>query len=246
MGYKVYSTSKFKLPQGLEVVLDELGLKFKSFKIVLIKPNICGFYPPDLKLLKALLNYFTELSGLVIIGETESTMYKPEERFQTLGITDLINAYSERVKLMNLIKGDKVRVKVPDPRSVRSLRLPKLVFEVDYFINLAKIGSHPSTVVTGALKNLFGLVAEKYKYFKYHPRGMDRVIADIAKVVKPDLNIVEANDKILLSEDTLAIDVIATKIFGVDPFSVKHFKMIAEDRGSSLEGIISEIEVINV
>ena len=244
MSYKVYLVPKSKLPNSLNAALNELRLSSKEFKIVLIKPNICGFYPPDLELLKALLDYMVKISSTIVIGETESTMYKPKERFQELGIVSLANAYSGKVKVVDLSEGDKVKVNVPNPRSVKTLRLPKLIFNADYLINLARIGNHPSTTITAALKNLFGLIAEKFKYFKYHPRGMNKVIADIAKVIKPNLNIVEVNDEVLISKDVLAVDIIATKMFGVDPFSVKHLRMVAEDREEPLENIVSKIEVL--
>lgn len=245
VSYKVYLISKLKLPNSLNLTLDELGLSSKELEVVLVKPNICGLYPPDLKLLKALLDYVVEISELTVIGETESTMYKPKERFLELGITNLVNAYSGRVRVSDLSEGDKVKVNVLNPRSVRYFRLPKLIFDADYIVNLARIGSHPSTIVTAALKNLFGLVAEKFKYFKYHPRGIDKVIADVAKVIKPNLNIVEVSDKVLVSDDALAVDIIATRMFGVNPLNVKHFRMVAEDRGEDLKEVVNEIEVIN-
>ena len=42
------------------------------------------------------------------------------------------------------------------------------------------------------VKNLFGLLVEKRKYNVYHPLGVDKVIADLAKVVRCNLNVVDA------------------------------------------------------
>lgn len=221
-------------------------LEINSYDKVLLKPNICGFYPPDINMLKTLLQYLVDHVNQILIGDTDSTLHRVETRFYELKLHDLAKDFGGKVLLKNLLSYGKIDVSIPNPRAVKKIPIPTILFNIDYFINIAKIGSHPSTKITAALKNLFGIVAVKGKYFRYHPRGMDKVISDIAKIVKPNLNIVEVNDKILISKDILAIDIVASKMFGIDPFKVKHLVYVAKDRGISLKEIINKIKIIKI
>ena len=240
--YKLDKENIEKLPKVLDkIILKKFGKLYA--KVVLIKPNICGFYPPDLNLLDTLLAYLTHISEVVIIGETNSTIYKPEDRFKQLGIIELMRKYGQKVKALNLMKDKIIKVQVMKPHTLKKIPLPRLVFSCDLLINLARIGRHPTTIITAASKNLFGLVANSHKYIKYHIRGIDRVIADIVKLVKPDINIVEVKNNILVSEDILAVDIIATKLFGLNPLNVKHLNLIAIDEGFDLDEYLSLILV---
>ena len=219
------------------------SLSIDKFDSVLIKPNVCGFYPPDLNLLRVLIKELCSRFNEVIIGETPSTMHSPKERFESLGILDLSKEFNN-VKVIDMIESGVIEIAIPKHHAIKKLPLPKCLFEADFVINLARAGRHPSTKVTIALKNLFGFVAEKRKYFKYHIRGISKVVADVAKVVHPNLNIVEANDHILVSEDPLIVDIVATKHYlHIDPLSVRHFQLVALDRGIRIRDILNNITI---
>lgn len=240
----VYRVHKEYIDKKLYEVIKKLVDK-ETYDTVLIKPNICGFYPPDHHVLMSLLNFFSKVSNRVIIGETESTIHKPLTRYKRLGI-DKIASKFDNVELLDLTHYDVVKIKIPNPHTLREIPISRLVLKCDYLINLARIGSHPTTKITSALKNLFGLIASSHKYFKYHPRGMDKVIADIAKVIKPNINFVEVSDYLLISQDALAIDVIASRLYGINPLEVKHLNLVSEDRGKPLSEFIKHIELIDV
>ena len=225
----------------LKDIFGEKGFK-GPYTRVLIKPNICGFYPPSHLLMKTVVEYFSELSEKVVLVETESTMHKPMSRFRELGYIELFKD-NPRVKFLDLTNFDVVKVSVPEGRALRKIPVSRIVFE-SFLVNVARAGTHPSTRVTIALKNLFGLVSAKHKYLRYHPLGMDKVVADIAKVIKPALNIVEVPGSVLISEDALAVDIVASGEIGIDPFEVKHFHYVAEDKGLSLKDYVEAVKVI--
>ncbi|RLE92634.1 MAG: hypothetical protein DRN04_09710 [Thermoprotei archaeon] len=236
----------YKISSGKIALLKDIFLE-KGFTgpytRVLIKPNVCGFYPPSHLLMKTVVEYFSELSEKVVLVETESTMYKPMNRFRELGYVELFKD-NPRVKFLDLTNFDVVKVSVPEGRALRKIPVSRIVLDFP-LVNVARAGTHPSTRVTIALKNLFGLVSAKHKYLRYHPLGMDKVVADIAKVIKPALNIVEVPGSILVSEDALAVDIVASREIGVDPLEVKHFHYIAEDRGYLLEDYIKSVKIIS-
>ena len=72
---------------------------------------------------------------------------------------------------------------------------------------------------------------------------MEKVIADIAQIVKPDLNIVDAGNKVILGTDALAVDVVACKFIGLDPLTIGHLRLVSEDRNEKLETFIKKIDV---
>jgi len=83
-------------------------------------------------------------------------------------------------------------------------------------------------------------VASKAKFVKYHPIGMDKVV-DVAQIIKPSLNLVEVGDKLVVSDDVLEADIITTRLFGIDPAKVRHFRLYAEITGRGLDSLIEEI-----
>ena len=64
-----------------------------------------------------------------------------------------------------------VEVQVPHPHVLEKVVLPKMVLESDVLVNVPKVGTLPTTRMTCALKNLFGFLPQKRKYYLYHPFG---------------------------------------------------------------------------
>jgi len=220
--------------------VSELVRRVGSGELAVVKPNICGLYPPSASLLRAVI---AELAGRfrrVLVGDSKSTMYEPLKRMKALGYLELVSELgAEAVDLTEL---NVVKVPVPKPHALKAVKLSQLIIEADALVNVAKLGPHPSTRITAALKNLFGLIAEKYKLLKYHPLGVDKVIADIAQVANPRLNIVEVKGLIVVSDSPLAADVASALLSGYDPRSVKHLRLVAEDLGVSLESLVQDVK----
>jgi len=73
---------------------------------------------------------------------------------------------------------------------------------------------------------------------------MDEVIADIAKVVKTDLNVVDANNQIIFGLDPLTVDIAAAQLIQLNPLTVKQLRLVSEDRGKKLEHIIEKLPIV--
>ena len=65
-------------------------------------------------------------------------------------------------------------------------------------------------------------------------------------VVLPDLNVVDAEDKVILGVDPLAVDVVACRFLDLDPFEVEHLNLVSEDRGEKLEDFMERMEVVEI
>lgn len=70
------------------------------------------------------------------------------------------------------------------------------------------------------------------------------MIADLAQIVKPDLDIVDAGSKVILGVDALAVDVVACRFVDLDPLIVGHLRLISEDRNGKLETFMKKIDVV--
>ena len=148
---------------------------------------------------------------------------------------------------------DTVAVQVSAPESVllKRLDLIKLCQEVDAVISLPKLKTHNLTAITGAIKNLFGLVPGMTKP-AYHAKLPDvdkfcDMLLDIVAYVQPVLTVMdgvvglEGNGPstggsprqigaLLVSSDVVAMDAVVCQIVGLDPDELPLFRA-AQRRG---------------
>jgi len=238
----VILSGKENAVQNLSKLITLAEYRFVKARRVVIKSNVCGMFPPDIRLLERTVELFQPFAESIVFGETDSAMHSPEERLRQLGITDLASRHN--VELKNLLKDQIVRKKVPHPHAMIEIPLPSSLFEDVVLVNVAGLGTHRTTGLTCALKNLFGLVAVRSKYSVLHPLGVDLVIADVYQVVKPDLNIVDAGSRVIVGTSALAVDVVAAEVKGINSLDVEHLVLAGKNLGISLEEL--EIEKITL
>lgn len=65
-------------------------------------------------------------------------------------------------------------------------------------------------------------------------------IVDIAQIVKPKLNFVDTEEKVILGRDALAVDIVACRFVNLDPLEVEHLKLVSKDRREDLEDYIKK------
>jgi len=222
---------------------QESGFKIEKCDLALVKPNICGLYHPSIELVAAAIRYLENYADKTVIGETRSTIHNPESQFRRLRINDLAAQFGDRVSTVDLSEEKTAKVRIPKPHVLKEVELPETVLEADVLVNMPKVGPHSTTRLTNALKNLFGVLPERSKYSVYHPPGIDNVIADIAQVVKPDLNIADTDEKVIVGVDPLAVDIVACRFVGLNPLNVKHLRLVSEDRGLRLEDLVGKVKV---
>ncbi len=244
--YRVVICDKNKALNAFPRLLSETGFEPEEYDLVLIKPNLCGMYYPETKLIERTLMFFEPRARKIVIGETKSMIHTPERQFKRFRIYDMIKRFGEKVMAMDLMEDEILDLEIPFPHAVNKLPVPKLVKECDLLINIPKVGKHSDTLLTCALKNLFGLLAEGNKFGVYHPLGVDNVIADLKKVVRCDLNIVDAGKKVIVGVDPLVVDVLACRFVSLNPLKVRHLRLVSEDKGLRLENVLNKLQVIEI
>jgi uncharacterized protein (DUF362 family)/NAD-dependent dihydropyrimidine dehydrogenase PreA subunit len=234
---------------------------------VLLKINLLSASAPEKAItthpsvVKAMVKQVQSAGGIPVIGDSPGGPFNRkmlETAYQKSGMKAVAD---ETGALLNYNTGSK-KVSNPQGRLVKKLDILKLLDEVDVVITMPKLKTHTFTKFTGATKILFGLVPGLTKP-AYHLKFSDidlfsDMLLDILVYVKPSLSVMdgvvgiegdgpgaqgEAKKVrvILASNDSVALDVVATTIIGMKPKDVPILRRAVE-RGMT-SGDVSDIEV---
>jgi uncharacterized protein (DUF362 family) len=234
---------------------------------IVIKPNLCLPHPDDSGTITSstsmdkLLDYLTE-NGIKKIIIADHTLQNADE-FKEIELQNVIKKYPD----VRLILANEERLYEPKEVNGKTLKktdIMKLLQRADLLINFATAKHHAATHVSLAIKNLMGLIWNRALFHT----GMDihRAIADLATVIKPQINIIDAErvllkggpqgpgpvleeKKMFISKDILALDsvVVSRYGFGGKSLSAKEVRhlMAAYENGIG-EIDIEKIEVIKI
>lgn len=202
---------------------------------------------------EAIIHKLKELPIEVLVVESDSTMTNATKAFRVTGMAKMCELNG--VEWINLRKlKDKVDIQIPKSETLNKITVPRIVTE-SAIISAAKMKTHGDTKVTLGMKNMFGLLPDKFKA-KYHARGISKVILDINTVIKPALTVVDGfiamegrgpvsgtpiqMETIIAGRDTVATDATAARVMGFDPNSISHIRKAGE-KGL---GKVNDIQII--
>lgn len=202
----------------------------------------------DPTVVEAIHNVLSDRFEEIVIAESDATSLDALGAAKSSGL--LLTCQRLGLNFVNLSKEkDRVRLKVPKPHRVSEFEVPKVVLD-SVVVSAAKMKTHSDTTVTLSIKNLFGLLPERFKA-KYHILGISQVLADLFQVVKPALSIVEgfsamegagpiggnviAVDTIISASDALAADWVTAMVMGFDPRLIYHLAECAKMAPESIE-----------
>ncbi len=249
------------LVPAVSAMLDRSGISWAG-KTVLVKPNLLGPFPPDSGvithplLVKVLRDELHRRGCRVLVGDNPGVRgYGMVGRMAR--VTGVERAVGE--DFVNL--GLRPRTLRLASRFVDRVVICSEVLEVDLWISVPKFKTHLSTVITGAIKNSYGLLVggEKARLHSVAP-SPDRfgeLLVDVYALRPPDLVIMDAvtgmegngpsggsvrEVGLLLSSDSGgAVDLAACRLMGVDPRKVPS-QRCAEERGLA-PSRLEEVEV---
>ena len=262
-------TSKVALvkgERGKEPVLKALDLiDFKTalagYSTVLIKVNFITDMTwdtgatTDPVVVEAIIEKLRDLPVTVYVVESDATITNATKAFEKTGMKAMCDRVGvECINLRYTKPKDKVKLIVPNEEVLGSVTVPKIVME-SAVISAAKLKTHVNTGVTLGMKNMFGLLPDKFKA-KYHAKGINKVIVDINTVIKPQLTVIDGfvgmegrgpvegtpvhMNLIITSKDVVAADSTGCRVMGIDPHDVSHIRR-AHEKGL---GNIDDIEVL--
>lgn len=241
---KTYLTEDIskKLNEGIEE-LGGWEKYVKAGMTVLLKVNLIGPKPPESaavthsEFVRALTSILKSKGCTVWIGDSSggaiAGISPTEKSFKVAGLEKV--AREEGAIIKNFDREGVVQVEPKGKYKDEKMYIAKPIFEADLVINLPKLKTHSATVYTGAIKNVFGCIPglRKAMYHKIAPDKKDfgEILADIHQASKFHLHIMDGiismqgdgptagsvynANKILISEDPLALDTVAINMLGM-------------------------------
>lgn len=237
---------------------------------VLVKPNLLAAHRPEAavtthpSVVEAVIGLATAAGGHCTVGDspciTGETPSGFERVLETTGIWDAADRTG--ASLVRFDGGGSER-EICSGAVLRRIPLADAVGNADVLINVPKLKTHQLTLLTGAVKNLFGCVPGRRKLELHLQAGDNRelfaqFLVDILKAVRPALSIMDGIvgmdgqgpssgrrrkfGMILASTDPVALDAVVCMAAGLNPMSVPTLRLAQEQGGGTAD--LSAIEVV--
>ena len=229
---------------AVDSCLDKLGglsSLIKPDDRVLIKPNILIAKPPEEavtthpSLIEAIIIAVKKAGAVPLVGDSPGGLVgNVRGHWKVTGIEEVCNRLN--VEILNFESSGVYEKRI----NGNHYHIAKPVLDADFIINVPKIKTHGLTILTCAIKNMYGTIPglTKVNYHKEAPKPSDfaELVVDIFALSKPGLNIVDGiigmdgngpsagNPKemglILASTDAIAVDSLICQILGKNPLKV--------------------------
>lgn len=223
---------------------------------VLLKPNLLSPRAPESAVcthpavVEAVAGLATSVGGKCSLGDSPSLSGETPESFSRLIHTTGMLDAAERAGIEVVRFDDSAREReIPSALVFRRFLLSNALDDANVLINLPKFKTHELTLLTGAVKNLFGCVPGRRK-IEFHlqagadPETFSQILVDLLRAVRPSLSIMDGivgmdgqgpsagrrrNFGLLLaSEDSVALDAVACLVAGVDPMAIPTLRLASE------------------
>ena len=229
-----------------------------SGETILLKPNVLSAKPPESgvdthpEMIRAVARLVKEAGAKVIVGDSPGGVYFKDagSTYEAAGIKKVCD--EEKIELVDFDRA----------RNVRGMPITEWAFAVDGIISLPKMKTHGLTMITGAVKNSYGLAIGLYKaqcHFKApRPEAFCKYVVDVFETAKPRLVIMDGITAmegdgpaagnlrdaglVIAGNDCVAIDSVFAALIGIEPLKVG-ITAEAYRRGLG-EADISKIEVV--
>ena len=237
---------------------------------VLIKPNLLSARPPESAIdthpavVEAIVRLAADAGGLCAVGDSPSTGVDTPEAYERLlqitGMWDVI----ERTGAKSVRFDDSsTEHEIPDARVFRRIPLADAIGEADVMINVPKFKTHALTLMTGAVKNLYGCIPGKRK-IEFHLQAGDnpvlfaQILVNILRAVRPGLSIIDGIigmdgegpnagrrrnfGLIFAGADPVAVDAVMCEAAGIEPMMIPMLRLASEQGLGAAD--LANIEVV--
>ena len=230
--------------ETLGEAIDLIGGIGKLSSPLILKPNLCtdndhtGCANVKVEVVEALVDHI--LKGdrdiEIRIVESDSGSKYADKAFERYGYRAYVNRLSSQkfnISLQNLSKSRLTRFDY-DGYYFSKPELPSPLGDAGSFISVALAKTHSLTMVTGALKNMFGLLPRNDQNF-YHPK-IHEVILDLNRMFSSSLclidgrvgleGVISGNPRslgcVILGRNPVSVDATMARVMGFDPERVRH------------------------
>jgi uncharacterized protein (DUF362 family)/NAD-dependent dihydropyrimidine dehydrogenase PreA subunit len=230
---------------------------------VLLKPNLLSAKDPARAItthplvVETVAALVREAGGKPVMGDSPGGATRGVQRVWD---NTLMSEMAERtgLELVNFEASSSVEIDAGG----YNLYVAKPVIDADVVINLPKLKTHSLTLLTGAIKNMFGTVpgfrkAELHKIFP-KPGEFAAMLVDLFGHVKPALNIMDAvlsmegngpssgepreTGLVAVSDDAVALDSVVSKVIGFDPVKIDTTRIAGERGFGKIDNVSIDIQ----
>lgn len=209
---------------------------------VLIKPNLLGGFSPEQhvtthpSIIKALVTYFERKNTPSMVGDNPAGSANLLQKAQKSGLFQASQGH-----FADISEGKCITI---DSDHFSQLVVSKAVLDADYILNVPKFKTHMQTIITGAIKNMFGILpGEEKSVIHAKARSLQKfseALVDIYSVRPPDLTLMDAVmgmegngpssgnptyiGKILASDNAVELDAVMAYMMGLEPCNIPMLK----------------------
>ena len=219
------------------------GLKELESPLIL-KPNICTGNDhtecanTKVEVVATLVDEIIRENGDIEIRlvESDSMSKYADKAFDRYGYRDYVEELSSQgvnISLTNLSKSPLTEYQF-DGAYFKNPKLPVILSDAGSIVSVALAKTHSLTMITGALKNLFGFLPRKDQVF-YHP-NIHEVIQDLNNMFRSSLclidgrmgleGVISGNPKslgcLILGRNPVSVDAVMARVMGFDPEKIRH------------------------
>ncbi|MBN2244653.1 MAG: DUF362 domain-containing protein [Candidatus Aminicenantes bacterium] len=248
MDNKVYAISCNNYEETYEkikILMDSMGGMngfVQADETIIVKPNLLLPADPDKavtthpNVVTAVLELVTDSGAKPLIADSAGSGYSHTEKtlrhlYEKCGIKEAALKTGAELNYDTTFK----IVPFPEGKLIKRFEIITPVFQADGLINLCKLKTHGFMSMTGAVKNLFGVIPGRTKPGYHakldHPDRFAAMLLDLAEYISPRLSIMDAvigmegngpsggNPKkagfLLAAANPLALDVVAGEMMGL-------------------------------
>lgn len=233
-----------EIQKGLEFI--QINQILNENSIIFIKPNLTDFvHKPGItttpQMIKAVIEALSPRVKKIYVGESDggNYSYSADLSLKNHGVFDVANHFPN-VEVVNLSKLPRTRVTENVCGKKVWIDLPDLLInEIDCLVSVPVLKTHAMTHGTFSIKNLWGCYPDPMRLL-YH-KNLDYKLALISKLTKNKIQIVDGfwaldghgpmegtpvvTDKILISNDPVAVDASSAYMMKLDKNKIGHLKI---------------------
>lgn len=227
-----------------------------------VKPNMVREAPPGMaatthpQVVGAVVQALTGAGHSVLVGDCPGVHVDEPSLARMLDLCGITRAVEEAGgRVCGLVRPQPVAV---DGLRLREVPMAQPMARADMLVSVSKLKTHSLCTMTGAVKNLFGIIpglqkAELHARFPL-PNDFADALIDICLASRAGLHVMDAVvamegpgptagtprflGAILASTDPFALDVVAARLMGLDP------RAVATIRRSADRGLISDLNAV--
>lgn len=245
----IHPASYESIGEAVDRAFELFPLKWRG-KRVLIKPNVLraseakeGIVTHPAVLRAVVEKVETMGPASIVVGDNPGLVGygANEESFKKTGLMEAAKGYYQN------IGNDSQRVDF-NPDFMSTVSLSRIVLDADIIISLPKFKTHGLTVITGAIKNSYGILpgAQKARLHRAaaSPERFHEMLVDVFRLRVPDLFLVDAVvgmegngpvspdlkniGLILASDNGVALDAVIAAMMGCEPGRLRFLQKAKE------------------